>query len=155
MSHTPGWSKRFATLVAATAIIVSACSGAASTTPTGGAPQQTASGASQAPYTGEAYPATAVDCANKPADYTGTMSQIKALDRLTVEFDLCAPDVAFLSKVAFTSNFSKTIGLNVGISYYDLISSAPNFGAWQAEDYCAIVGVKYVGAGGCWVFEPT
>ena len=35
--------------------------------------------------------------------YTGNIEQIRAEDELTVVFDLCNPDVAFLSKVAFTS----------------------------------------------------
>jgi peptide/nickel transport system substrate-binding protein len=104
MSHSSGWSKRVATLVASTAIIVSACSGAASTAPSTGPTSAATQGASAAPYAAEAYPATAVDCAKKPTGYTGTISQIKALDKLTVEFDMCAPDVAFLSKVAFSSN---------------------------------------------------
>jgi peptide/nickel transport system substrate-binding protein len=113
MSRSSGWSTKLATLVAGTAIIVSACSGTTpSTAPSAGA--STAPGVTAAPYAAEAYPATAVDCANPPSGpagpdgkstkYTGTISQIKALDRLTVEFDLCSPDVAFLSKVAFTSN---------------------------------------------------
>ena len=37
------------------------------------------------------------------AAYTGEVKAIKALDAKTVEFDLCVPDVAFLSKVAFSS----------------------------------------------------
>ena len=49
------------------------------------------------------YPATAVDCKNLPKGYTGEMSQIVAKDELTVEFHLCATDVAFLAKVAFAS----------------------------------------------------
>jgi len=102
MSRSTGWSAKLAVLVAGAAIIVTACTGGASTAPSVSAP--TVAPASVAPYDGESYPATAVDCANKPKDYTGTISQIKALDKLTVEFDLCTPDVAFLSKVAFTSN---------------------------------------------------
>ena len=41
-----------------------------------------------------------------PADcaYGGEFSQIKAVDELTVEFDLCYPDPAFLSKIAFIAN---------------------------------------------------
>ncbi len=35
--------------------------------------------------------------------YTGNIEQIRAEDEHTVVFDLCNPDVAFLSKVAFTS----------------------------------------------------
>jgi peptide/nickel transport system substrate-binding protein len=103
MTRSPGWWSKLAVLAASTAIIVSACTGnSPSAAPTAGASATAA--VSVAPYNAEAYPATAVDCANKPADYTGTISQIKALDRLTVEFDLCSADVAFLSKVAFTSN---------------------------------------------------
>ncbi len=34
--------------------------------------------------------------------YTGLMKEIAALDPLTVQFSLCAPDPAFLSKVAFS-----------------------------------------------------
>ena len=34
--------------------------------------------------------------------YSGTLESITAPDPLTVVFDLCAPDVAFLSKIAFT-----------------------------------------------------
>ena len=49
------------------------------------------------------YPETAVDCENPPTGYTGEISQIKALDEHTVEFDLCSTDVAFLRKVAFAS----------------------------------------------------
>jgi ABC-type transport system substrate-binding protein len=37
------------------------------------------------------------------AEYTGNIEQIRAEDELTVVFDLCNPDVAFLPKVAFTS----------------------------------------------------
>jgi hypothetical protein len=32
-----------------------------------------------------------------PAGYTGQISQIVAVDRLTVEFHLCKADVSFLS----------------------------------------------------------
>jgi ABC-type transport system substrate-binding protein len=35
--------------------------------------------------------------------YGGEFSEIKAVDELTVEFTLCYPDPAFLSKIAFTS----------------------------------------------------
>jgi peptide/nickel transport system substrate-binding protein len=102
------------------AIIFSACAGSASPSPSSAAPSaaqpSTASGGSAAPseaaYAGKSYPDTAVDCANLPkytsgansATYSGLFSQIKAVDRLTVEMDLCAPDVAFLSKIAFSSN---------------------------------------------------
>jgi peptide/nickel transport system substrate-binding protein len=103
MSRSTGWSAKLAVLAATAAIIVSACTGSTpSTAPTAG-PVATP-GVSAAPYNGVAYPDTAVDCAAKPAGYTGEFSQIKATDRLTVEFHLCAPDVSFLAKIAFSTN---------------------------------------------------
>lgn len=113
MPRSPRWS--LPALLAAAAIVFSACAGAASPSPRGSAPTTTASAAasqSGPPFAGASYPETAVDCANPPkytsgansATYTGIFSQIKAVDRLTVEFHLCAPDVAFLAKIAFASN---------------------------------------------------
>jgi peptide/nickel transport system substrate-binding protein len=121
MSRSKRWS-RLAPL-ATLAIVFAACSGSASPSASSaastaasqaaGASQPAAStAASQAAFTGEAYPATAVDCANRPkytsgansASYTGIFKQITAVDRLTVKFDLCTADVAFLSKIAFASN---------------------------------------------------
>ena len=37
------------------------------------------------------------------APYTGNLKKITATDQNTVVFDLCGPDVAFLSKVAFSA----------------------------------------------------
>jgi peptide/nickel transport system substrate-binding protein len=107
-------------LFGAAAIVATACSGttpttapsAASAAPPASVPASAPASASAAPYTGVSYPETAIDCANPPtytsgansAKYAGLFSQIKAVDRLTVEFDLCAADVAFLSKIAFSSN---------------------------------------------------
>jgi ABC-type transport system substrate-binding protein len=117
MSRTKGWSPL--ALLGSVAIIFSACAGSVSPSPSSGTPssaaasQAASTGPSGAPYAGRSYPeATAVDCANPPkytsgknsATYTGIFSQIKAVDRLTVEFKLCAADVAFLSKLAFASN---------------------------------------------------
>ena len=95
------------------AIIFSACAGAASPSPSSAARQRrrTERGRRRArpprarrPYAGVSYPDTAIDCAKRPTGYTGEFSQIKAVDGLTVEFDLCAPDVSFLAKLAFASN---------------------------------------------------
>jgi ABC-type transport system substrate-binding protein len=74
---------------------------------TSGSPSQEPSGSaaaseeeSQAPFVATSYPEGGpADCA-----YGGEFSQIKAVDELTVEFSLCYPDPAFLSKIAFTSN---------------------------------------------------
>lgn len=57
-------------------------------------------GESVAPFVPTSYPADApADCA-----YGGEVAQIKAVDRLTVEFSLCYSDPAFLAKVAMANN---------------------------------------------------
>lgn len=57
-------------------------------------------GESVAPFVPTSYPADApADCA-----YGGEVAQIKAVERLTVEFSLCYPDPAFLAKVAMANN---------------------------------------------------
>jgi peptide/nickel transport system substrate-binding protein len=105
MTRPSGRLPRFATLFAGLVLVAAACTPAASTAPST-APQSQGA-ASQAPASaapGAVYPATAIDCANRPAGYTGEFSHIKAVDASTVEFDLCAPDVAFLAKLAFATN---------------------------------------------------
>ncbi|HET7082872.1 MAG TPA: ABC transporter substrate-binding protein [Candidatus Limnocylindria bacterium] len=55
---------------------------------------------SRAPFVASSYPTDGpADCA-----YGGEFSQIKAVDELTVEFTLCYPDPAFLSKISFIAN---------------------------------------------------
>ena len=63
------------------------------------APAASASGGA---FTGISYPASG-DAPCGVAPYTGTIKKITATDRLTVEFQLCASDVAFLPKVAFAT----------------------------------------------------
>jgi ABC-type transport system substrate-binding protein len=90
------------------AIVVSACNGSASPAPssaasTGASAQPPASqGGSEAPFTSTAYPESG-DAPCGVAPYSGEFKKITATDAHTVEFQLCNPDVAFLSKVAFTS----------------------------------------------------
>jgi ABC-type transport system substrate-binding protein len=114
MTHSRRWSPRLAVLAASAAIVFAACSGStASTAPSTGA--ETAAPASQAPasqgaFTPMVYPETgeapcgqaaAPDANHSP--YTGNFKKITAVDAKTVVFDLCNPDVAFLSKIAFSS----------------------------------------------------
>lgn len=91
-------------LFATAAIVLAACGGAASAppsvSPTVAPPSTTPTEA--APYEGMVYPTTGeAPCGVAP--YTGNFKKITAVDRLTVKFELCAPDVAFLSKVAFSA----------------------------------------------------
>ncbi len=105
MPRSRKWSTT--ALVAVTTIVFAACSGtsatpspAASAAPTTAPAPSTA--ASEAPYAGISYPESAeAPCGTDP--YTGQFKKITALDRLTVEFQLCYPDVAFLSKIAFSA----------------------------------------------------
>jgi peptide/nickel transport system substrate-binding protein len=95
---------RFLSTIMALGLVLAACGGGASPTPGASA----TSGASLPPFTATSYPtAAAADC-KAPKDakhdaYTGEFKQIKALDRYTVEFDLCSADIAFLSKIAFSA----------------------------------------------------
>ena len=81
-------------------------------------PSESASEESEAPASEPAESETAFEAASYPEDgpaecgapaddehdaYNGNIEQIRAEDEHTVVFDLCNPDVAFLSKVAFTS----------------------------------------------------
>ena len=115
MVRSPRWSR--AALVAVMAIVVTACSSASPTAspaasaapPATSAPATTAP-ASAAPYAAMVYPATGeAPCAQAAAPdathaaYVGEFKKISALDANTVEFQLCNPDVAFLSKVAFSA----------------------------------------------------
>ena len=100
MPGTP-WRARLAALGATTAILVAACGGAATPTP---APATVAptTAPTEAPFEAMVYPASGeAPCGVAP--YTGNFKKVTAVDAKTVVFDLCSPDVAFLSKVAFSA----------------------------------------------------
>jgi peptide/nickel transport system substrate-binding protein len=111
MSRTAKWLPLLA-LLAVVAIVFAACAGAASPTPSAATPSTPASAPASAdasepavssePFEGAVYPeddSSACDV----EDYKGIMGKITATDQYTVQFDLCSPDAAFLSKIAFTS----------------------------------------------------
>ena len=85
-------------------LIVAACgggpatSGSAEPESSDEVPPPASTAPSSGPFEAMAYPEEAADC-----DYGGEFSQIRAVDESTVEFELCYPDVAFLSKIAFSS----------------------------------------------------
>ena len=99
---------RFMALFAVVALLVAACGDdggedtttttAATTTTTGGDTTTTTVGTTTTgvPFEGLSY--AAPDCT-----YGGEFSKIEAVDALTVRFELCFPDVAFRSKVAFSA----------------------------------------------------
>ncbi len=97
-------------MVVALGLVVAACGGGGVSASPSGSGTTTASQsevASEQPFQSEgtfspiSYPDQPADCS---ADgYTGEFSQIRAVDEKTVEFELCAPDVAFLQKIAFSA----------------------------------------------------
>ncbi|HSL76487.1 MAG TPA: ABC transporter substrate-binding protein, partial [Candidatus Limnocylindrales bacterium] len=103
MTRSTSLPRRLAALLGAAAIIA-ACSGttpSASVAPSSEAPASVEPSASQEPFEAMVYPTDGdAPCGVEP--YTGTIKKISATDRLTVTFDLCAPDPAFLPKVAFS-----------------------------------------------------
>ena len=108
---------RLMALSATAALVFGACAGnQASTAPSAAAPTGAPSAAapsaatSAAAFDGMVYPATGeAPCGQAAAPdakhdkYTGNFKKISATAANTVVFDLCNPDVAFLSKIAFTS----------------------------------------------------
>jgi peptide/nickel transport system substrate-binding protein len=96
-------------LLASVVLIVGACGTAASPSPSvsSQAPASEAPPASQAAESEAPFPEamTYPESGDAPCGqegYTGSIKKISALSRLTVEFQLCAPDPAFLPKVAFS-----------------------------------------------------
>src|SRR4051812_36242910 len=112
MSQAPKrWSVKGAVFTASLAVIFAACGGAttspsapASSAASAAAPSAAAPSAagSTGAFTGMVYPAAGDAPCNTPG-YPGILKKMTAVDRLTVEFQLCAPDVAFLPKIAFAS----------------------------------------------------
>ena len=100
MSEQRPWL-RVAALFAVVALVAAACGAQTTPAPSGTpttAPTAT-EGPSQEPFTGDAWNA---GCDNYPEATPGELDYVKAVDRYTVEFGLCYPDVAFLSKIAFS-----------------------------------------------------
>ena len=114
MIRSPRWSP-LATLLATAAIVFAACAGTTASTapstaasaPASSAPTAAASASAAAftpiqyPETGEAPCAQAAAPDAKHNPYVGEFKKISAPDARTVVFDLCNPDVSFLSKIAF------------------------------------------------------
>jgi len=87
---------------------------------------------SMAPFVATSYPEDGpADCA-----YGGEFSQIKAVDELTVEFDLCFPDPAFLSKLAFTSNaIHDTAWLEANMVNHLILARPNGTGPYKFEEH--------------------
>jgi peptide/nickel transport system substrate-binding protein len=150
MSRSRRWSPRLAVLTASAAIVFAACAGStASTAPSTGT--ESAAPASQAPasqsaFTPMVYPETGeAPCGQTEAPdanhsaYTGNFKKITAVDAKTVVFDLCNPDVAFLSKIAFSSfaiNDTAWLEKNIdpaGTTNQAIVTNVNGTGPWKLE----------------------
>jgi len=102
MGHS--WSP-LAALVAIAALVFAACGGSTATASPSASEAATAAptaaATEAAPYEGLVYPESG-ESACGTEGYTGQIGTIKATDAGTVEFTLCAPDAAFLAKIAFS-----------------------------------------------------
>jgi ABC-type transport system substrate-binding protein len=99
-------------------LVLAACQPTASESPAA----SEGAAASVAPFSPISYP----EGGPQDCDYGGEFSEIKAVDELTVEFTLCYPDPAFLSKIAFTAfAISDTADLENNMINH-LILAAPN-----------------------------
>jgi peptide/nickel transport system substrate-binding protein len=148
MIRSRRWSPRLAALAASAAIVFAACTGATqSAAPTGAASAAPPSAAtSSAPFTAMVYPETGeAPCGQAEAPdathdkYTGNFKKISAPDAQTVVFELCSSDVAFLSKVAFTSfgiNDTAWIESHVdpaGTTNQEIVSEVNGTGPYKLE----------------------
>lgn len=82
---------------AVASMLLAACGPAATEAP---APTEAPAAATEAPAA-PAYEGMSIEAPN--CDYGGEFKSIKAIDEFTVEFQLCVPDPAMPSKIAFTS----------------------------------------------------
>ena len=87
---------------------------------------------SRAPFVATSYPEGGpADCA-----YGGEFSQIKAVDELTVEFSLCYPDPAFLSKIAFTANgINDTAWLEASMVNHLILAKPNGTGPYKLKEH--------------------
>jgi ABC-type transport system substrate-binding protein len=112
-------------------LVLAACGGGGeSAGPTGSAAASEEE--SSAPFVATSYPEGGpADCA-----YGGEFSQIKAVDELTVEFSLCYPDPAFLSKIAFTANgINDTAWLEASMVNHLILAKPNGTGPYKLKEH--------------------
>jgi ABC-type transport system substrate-binding protein len=109
-------------------LVLAACGPGESASP---AESEAAPSASEVAFNATTYPEDGpAECGadNNPTN----LSQIAALDRLTVEFTLCSPDIAFLSKVAFVAmGINDTAWLEANVGGADQLSTMNGTGPYK------------------------
>ena len=102
------------------------------------------------------YPAQALDSRTPLPGDTGEFSQIKALDAKAVEFDLCFPDVAFLSKVAFSSNaISQKDYLTQHVADGTVLTQPNGTGPYMVKEWVKGDHITYVANPNYWGEQPA
>ena len=123
--------RRLLPLFVGLGLVLAACQASPGTSSSPGA---SASG-SEAPFTAMSYPAAGPQACNT-ADYTGAMSEIKALDQYTVQFTLCNPDPAFLSKIAFSAmGIQDTATLEANMADHVILSDPNGTGPYELTEW--------------------
>jgi ABC-type transport system substrate-binding protein len=115
MSHI----RRITLVSAVLVLIASACGG--STVPT----------AEDVPYTAKSWPAAGpIEC----EDGVGGLAQIRSVDELTVEFQLCAPDPGFIQKVSLANfNIQDSGYLAAHASDGQIVKEPNGTGPWRLK----------------------
>jgi ABC-type transport system substrate-binding protein len=158
MTHASGRLPRLATLVAGLAIVAAACSpGTPTSAPTTGA--TTPPTTTGEPAAAEVYPETGeVTCGSGGTagsfdgeEYNGKVKSIEAPDPLTVIFNLCSTDTAFLEKMAF-SVFSiyDSDWLEANVPSGAALTTMNGTGAFKLDQWQAGAEIDYSAYEGYW-----
>lgn len=145
MTRSSSLPFRLVALLGIAVLIASACTG---TTPSASVAPSASAAASVAPsappFDAISYPEDGQSVCETP-DYKGQIGLIKATDARTVEFTLCAPDAAFLSKIAFTSvaiqdsdYLTETAGGGEGLFRNPVGTGPYKLGSWTAGSEIAL-----------------
>ncbi len=97
------FTKRWLLLMAVVALLAAACGSSSEDTTTTAAETTTTAGPAETTTTAAGAGFEGYSLAADSCDYGGLLKSITAVDELTVQFELCQPDVAFASKVAFSA----------------------------------------------------
>ena len=88
-------------VLALSALVFAACAAPASDSSTGAEPAATEAPAEEAAADADAVAYAPTSVGVDDCEYGGKIQSIEATDSMTVQFNLCKPDPAFLAKVAF------------------------------------------------------
>jgi peptide/nickel transport system substrate-binding protein len=145
---------RLFTILMALGLILAACGTASPSASTAASQPAASTTESMAAFDGMTYPeAGPAECGadNNPTN----LSQIKAVDEYTVEFTLCNPDVAFLSKIAFSAlAINDTAWLEAHVPDGSIISMMNGTGPYKMSTWNRGSELDYVANDNYWGDAP-